>query len=138
MQVTSGASFSRTEVTLCARSAGVEVVVDKFRVLQLSAAHCTFLCFIWLIYRGALQVTPRPLHVRDCLGHCTATPIYFFNSLSELCATFALLYNGSRVGRTRQDEIKETRTWYNHAKYSFLIGRQCIPRLSLNTSVCPI
>lgn len=139
MQVTSKASFSRTEVTLCARSAGVEVVVISFVFCS-----CQRLTARSSASSASLIAVPCRSHLVPCMWetvldfvrqlHC----ILLFNSLSELCGTVALLCDGSRGERARQDRIKETRTWYNHAKYSFLIGRQCILLLSLNTFVCPI
>ena len=106
MQVTSEASLSRTEVTLCARGAGVEVVVDSPCSVAVSGSLHVPLLHL-LTDSGALQVIPRPLHVRDCLGHCTAARVYFINSLSELCGTVALLCNESRGRKSRQDRSRK-------------------------------
>jgi hypothetical protein len=77
MQVTAGASFSRTAVTLYAHSAGVEVVVDCSCSVPVSGSLHVPLLHPF-IDSCALQVTPRPLHVRDCLGLCTVLNIYSF------------------------------------------------------------
>ena len=102
MQVTSEASLSRTGVTLCARGAGVEVVVDSPCSVAVSGSLHVPLLHL-LTDSGALQVIPRPLHVRDCFALCTALRLYFINSLSELCATLALLRNKCTGKRTRQN-----------------------------------
>ena len=76
MQVTAEASFSRTEATLCAHSAGVEVVVNYSCSVPVSGSLHVPLLHPF-IDSGALQAAPRPLHVRDCLGLCTSLMIYF-------------------------------------------------------------
>ena len=124
MQVTAEASFSRTEVTLCVRSAGVWVVVNCSCSVPVSGSLHVPLLHL-LIDSSALQGTPRPLHVRDCLELCTAITMYTF--LIHCLSSVELLHlcDKSRGKRTRQDGIKETRTWYKHARYFFfLICRQ--------------
>jgi hypothetical protein len=66
MQVTAEASFSRTRVTVCVRSAGVWVVVSCLCSVPVSGTLHVPLLQV-LIDSDALQVSPRPLRVRDCL-----------------------------------------------------------------------
>jgi hypothetical protein len=104
---------------LLAQGLGVIVTVSALYVTRLSAARSSASngqCVPCRSTMLSLSKCLTPLHVSKCLTPCEAKFDCF-----DFCTTRKI---GCHCLKSSKGTFKETRTWYKHARYFFLICRQ--------------